>query len=188
MSKLINFAIATISSLLLNLAWCKVYEVCRAEKIYKKKGGARMKRLGLVALWCMVMSFELEAFPCYVTVVKDSCWLNYDVTIMVSNMVTQAVVTNVLIPKGQTWARQEFTCQPNQKFLYAASFQPIIWQNDAGKSYRGLRSWGLPVEFDSTSVAWELKLCYASDFSETPLPPQSEGHCQCDFTKVTPIQ
>ena len=146
-----------------------------------------MKRILGIAFWVLLIPFKLAAFPCYVTVAKDNCWLNYDVTIIVSNMVTQAVVTNVLIPKGQTWARGEFTCQPNQKFLYAASFLPVIWQNDAGKTYRGLRSWGLPIAFDPKAVAWELKLCYASDFSETPLPPEVEGHCQCDFSKVTPI-
>lgn len=146
-----------------------------------------MKRLWCVAFLFMLIPLELEAFPCYVTVVKDSCWLNYNVTITVSDMVTQQVVTNVLIPKGQTWARGEFTCQANQKFLYVASFLPVIWQNDAGKTYRGLRSWGLPVEFDPAAVAWELKLCYAADFSETPLPVEAEGNCQCDFTQVTPI-
>ena len=51
MSKLINFAIAKISSLLLNLAWCKVCEVCRAEKIYKKKGGENEAvRIGCVVV------------------------------------------------------------------------------------------------------------------------------------------
>ena len=145
------------------------------------------KHLGYVVCWIMLIPFRLDAFPCYVTVVKDSCWLNYDVTITVSERDTQTVVGNVLIPKGETWSRQEFTCQPNQIFQYAASFQPAIWQSDIGKSYRGLRSWGLPTSFSSSLVAWELKLCYTSDFSETPLPPEVEGHCQCDFTKVTPI-
>ena len=144
-------------------------------------------RLGFIIVGVIFISFKLHAFPCYVTVAKDNCWLNYDVTITVSDMVTEAVVTNVLVPKGQTWARQAFSCQPNQKFLYAASFQPIIWQNDAGKTYRGLRSWGLPIAFGPADVAWELKLCYASDFSETPMPPKAGANCQCDFTKVTPV-
>ena len=121
------------------------------------------------------------------TVAKENCWSNYEVNITVVDLDTRKDVTHFSIPKGKPWVRQAFSCQPHQKLMYYATFKPEIWRDDAGKSYRAQRFWGLPTLINPAEKAWELKVCYASDFAETPLPPESGGHCQCDFSGIPAV-
>jgi len=143
-----------------------------------------MKRCRWLCLMIGFIPVYVNAFTCFLTVVKDNCWLNYDVTVNLSDLPTSKILSTVLVPKGKTWSRQEFSCEPAQTFAYSATFQPIIWQNQANSIYRAKQFWGLPKAIAAGETAWEVKVCYAKDFAETPLPPESNGQCGCDFSTI----
>ena len=141
-------------------------------------------RLWLVFFGALFISLKLNAFSCVMTIAKDNCWSNYDVTITVLDLDTHKNITSIVIPKGKTWTKQQFTCQPHQKLMYYATFLPIIWKDDAGKTYRGHSFWALPHSINPGETAWQLNVCYARDFAETPLPVDSRGNCRCDFSQI----
>ena len=145
-----------------------------------------LKRSGFLLVLSALLPLDLQAFTCFLTIAKDNCWLNYDVQVNIADLATSKVAASVLVPKGQTWSRQVFSCQPAQTFAYSATFQPIIWQNQANVVYRAQKYWGLPKTIGPNETAWEMKVCYSGDFTETPLPPESTGHCACDFTVIPP--
>lgn len=142
----------------------------------------------LILLTGLVSSSQIQAFNCFVTLVKDSCYLNYNVTVQVLDASNNKEVVSVSVPKGKSWVRQKFVCQPSQKFMYLATFNPTIWANDAGKVYRAQRYWSLPDTIKTEDMAWNIPICFASAFSETPIPPDSSGSCHCDFNVVPAIQ
>lgn len=146
-----------------------------------------------MANWCMstlsglLFCANAYAFPCFITLAKDSCWINYNVTVVVVDGITNQNITTITIPKGQAWARQSFSCQPAQKFMYLATFTPLIWEKDARKVYRAQRFWSMPGSIEPGVTAWNIPVCFSHDFSETPLPPDSTGNCMCDFSTVPPV-
>ncbi|AHE67450.1 hypothetical protein [Legionella oakridgensis] len=136
------------------------------------------------------MSFMVaaHAFPCFITVIKDNCWTDYNVTVNVldasnenNNLVT------VIVPEGSSWARQKFTCQPSQKLKFQAQFTPVFWESDEGKSYDGQHYWTLPQQITKDETAWSLTICYPEQFSEVPLPPTAGGQCKCSTAGIPPV-
>lgn len=148
-----------------------------------------MKRLVLFMLVAL-FSVQTYAFKCYVTVVKDNCWIDYNVTVQIFDDVSKKqVVPEVLIPKGKQWKRNSFECQAKQGLYYQATFTPVIWSGQKPQTYSSKRIWYLPEKIDKeTEVAWNIPICYGNDFSSVPLPPAVSGNCQCDFSKVPAIK
>lgn len=142
----------------------------------------------LLLVFLTMVSSQLLAFPCYFTLAKDSCWTNYDVKVTVIDATTNQTLTTVEAPKGTSWARQTFECQPAEKLMYQASFQPVFWQSDIGKVYMALRYWFLPGSIGADQIAWEIPVCYPADFAAVPFPPDAAGNCHCDFKGIPPIQ
>ncbi|MCX7117423.1 MAG: hypothetical protein NTW94_05905 [Legionellales bacterium] len=140
----------------------------------------------LMSLVLGVSSLQIQAFPCYITVVKDSCWTKYDVTVTVSHV--GKPVVSVLVPNGQSWARQTFECEPKEAISFTSTFLPVIWQSDAGKVYSAQHAWALPEAIGQGDRAWNIPICYPADFSEVPLPPDAGQNCKCDMKSVPPIQ
>lgn len=140
-----------------------------------------------VSICLMIVSAQSFAFPCFFTLVKDSCWTDYDVKVMVMDATTNKQVIAVEVPKGKSWARQSFSCQPAQRFFYKAAFQPSFWQSEAGKSYMSLRYWSLPGAIGD-DTAWNIPVCYPAAFAEVPFPPTATGNCKCDFSTIPAIQ
>ncbi|MDP1603284.1 MAG: hypothetical protein Q8M03_08470 [Legionella sp.] len=134
-----------------------------------------------------LFSAPLMAFPCFFTLVKDSCWTDYTVTVNVTNVDTNQPIITVSIPAGQTWVRQPFTCQPSEKIVYTATFEPSIWEQTEGQVYKAKRYWQLPSAATSKQKAWEVPVCFPAAFAEVPFPPKASGNCKCDFSSVTPI-
>ena len=128
-----------------------------------------------------------QAFQCYLTFVKDSCWIDYEVTVTVQDPSTHTQLMALTVPKGKSWLRQSFTCQPGQKILYQAQFSPVFWQSDIGKIYNARSYWALPSTIKNKVTAWDIPVCFAEAFSEVPLPPRASGHCQCDFKSIPAI-
>lgn len=135
----------------------------------------------------IMLSTSVQAFPCFFTLAKDNCWTNYTVQVTVTDAVTNQQLTQVTVSAGQNWARQAFACQPLQKLKYLATFSPTIWEKDAGKVYAALQYWSLPAAPQAAETAWNIPVCYASDFSEVPLPPSATGQCQCNFQVIPPV-
>lgn len=142
-----------------------------------------MRRL-LLVLFGSGLIFQAHAFPCYITMVKDSCWSNYNVSVDVIDVATEKLIDTLLLPKGTSWVRREMTCLPKQTVMLKATFSPVFWESDVGKVFSGQRYWSFP-EINKASVsALGMTICYATDFAEVPLPPDASGHCICDTSNI----
>lgn len=128
-----------------------------------------------------------NAFTCFATIAKDNCWSTYTVVVQVIDASNDAVVTTVTVPAGKPWAREQFTCQPEQKLRFSAEFSPLIWEQDAGKSYDGQHYWFLPQAINPGEGAWNISVCFPGQFSEVPMPPQATANCACDMATVPPV-
>lgn len=127
-------------------------------------------------------------FTCYYTFVKDSCWTQFNVSVDVIDAVTSKKLLTANAPAGVPWVRETFDCSPAQNLIYIATFSPVFWKSDEGKSYQALRNWSLPGTINPGDTAWNLPVCYPADFAEVPLPPNADGNCHCDFSVVPEIK
>jgi hypothetical protein len=128
------------------------------------------------------------SFTCYYTLVKDSCWTKYNVSVDVINALTEKKILTVAAPAGKSWVRDTFDCAPAESLIYIAQFSPLFWQNDKGKTYRGVRNWFLPREINKGDTAWTISVCYPADFAQVPFPPEADGNCKCDFSSLPVIE
>ncbi|KTD74174.1 hypothetical protein [Legionella tucsonensis] len=137
----------------------------------------------------LILSSSLWAaeVTCYYTLVKDNCWTDYNVSVDVMDAVTAKVLTTVTVPAKKSWIRQTFPCTPGQKLIYEAQFSPVFWQNDVGKTYIAKNYWSLPHSINPGDSAWNVTVCFSSDFSLVPLPPKGSGNCSCDFSDIPAI-
>lgn len=133
------------------------------------------------------LSSPIWAITCYYTLAKDNCWNKYNVTVDVMDASTDKILTSVTVPEGQSWTRQTFPCEPGQKLMYRAHFSPMIWESEQGKLYKAKNYWFLPKTVNPKDSAWNLNVCYPSDFSQVPLPPEATGNCQCDLKSIPEI-
>ncbi len=145
-----------------------------------------MKIIPLILLGLLLAPIT-EAETCYFTLVKDSCWANYNVSVDVLDSNKGQVLTTVTAPKGKQWGRESFTCSAQQKLNYSARFAPVFWQSDVGKTYAAKEYISLPAALTTGQTAWTLSACYPSDFSLVPLPPDASGNCQCDYKTVPAV-
>ncbi|MCX7115621.1 MAG: hypothetical protein NTW08_06925 [Gammaproteobacteria bacterium] len=136
---------------------------------------------GLGWLVCFGQAFS---FPCYVTVLKDSCWTNYDVQVMVMDGVQKKQLLAVSVPKGQAYQRQKFECSARQELAFNATFQPVIWENEKGMVYPAKQFVFLPEAVNKDDKAWNIPICFSSAFTKVPMPPAATGQCVCDFATV----
>jgi hypothetical protein len=134
---------------------------------------------------CSVSSW---AFPCYLTIAKDSCWTKYNVSVDIIDAVTEKKIITITIPSGTSWSRETFECTAAQSLIYIAQFSPVFWESDKGKRYRAVRNWALPGVIHPNDRAWTIPVCYPADFSQVPLPPQADSKCKCDFTVIPKIK
>ena len=145
-----------------------------------------MFRLVMIALG-FIWSMNLHAFSCYITVIKDTCWSNYNVSVHVLNSQSQ-VLASVMIPKGTSWSREQFTCHPGEILDFEATFSPVFWEQEIKHKYFGKRHWHLPENPEKGLSAWNVTLCFAKEFSEVPFPPDAVGHCRCETKNISPVK
>ena len=117
------------------------------------------------------------AFTCYVTLMKGDCWKNYDVTIDVKNNTSEETITIDTLKKDNMWLRKKFECKPAQSLGFRATFKPKIWKNSTDKDYRRKSFIYLPKTIEQGASAWEVPVCFSSDFTEVPIPPEATGNC-----------
>lgn len=98
------------------------------------------------------------------------------------------VLTTATVPAGKSWTRVTFPCETNgQKLMYRAQFSPSIWDSEKGKVYMAKNYWSLPNGVNEGDSAWNVSVCYPSDFSEVPMTPEATGSCACDFSSIPEI-
>lgn len=131
-----------------------------------------------------LFSAHLFAFPCYFTLAKDNCWTDYNVTVAVTDANNEKQILTITVPKGKSWGRASFTCQPGQTLRYQATFTPTMWEGSENTVYKAQHFWALPETLTPTQKAWEISVCYPSAFAEVPLPPTAGNSCKCDFSAV----
>ena len=146
-----------------------------------------MSRLIMLLLGVSVLT-EAQAFPCYITMVKSTCWSSYNVNANIIDSASEKVLANINMPEGTSWGRQEIDCQPKQTVELQATFSPTIWEKEEGKVYFGKRYWSFPEEIKKDESAWNMTICYPGDFAATPYPPEASGTCPCDTTNIPVIQ
>lgn len=134
------------------------------------------------------LSVQARAFTCYLTMVKDSCWINYNVSVTVTDANNLKKVMTVKVPQGQAWARQKFSCTTRESLLFNAAFTPVFWKADLGKTYPARHNWGLPETMEKGKTAWNITVCFKRDFSEVPFPPDATGDCVCDTKNIPEIK
>lgn len=138
----------------------------------------------------LILSLSLNyayAFSCFTTIAKEDCWLNYNVSINVLDAANNKVLTTVIVPQGQSWARLAFECNPGTTLAFEAKFNPVFWQGDEDKVYPGQSYWQLPKTAKATEAAWNLNICFPQRFAKVPMPPEAKGKCACDMNKIPPI-
>lgn len=132
----------------------------------------------------LFISFEAWSLTCYITMAKDNCWKDYNVSVEVRTAGTNKQLTVLNLPKGRHFDRQSFECKPLDTFYYIAKFSPMIWENQAEKTYRAKQNWVIPANMPSDYVIWEVKACYSADFAQVPIPPDATSNCACDFSEI----
>ena len=142
----------------------------------------------IMLLLGLCLSLNALAFPCFLTMIKDSCWTNYSLTVSLTDGSTGKVVTTVVVPPGESWARQPFACRPAESLSLKATFTPTIWASDEGRIYSALQDWKLPEAVTKGDTAWNLTVCYPAEFAEVPLPPEAHGKCQCIRDNIPPVK
>lgn len=140
--------------------------------------------IGLIGLF---LSINVHAFTCYLTIAKDSCWINYNLTVSAYDSLTNKKLVSVLIPTGKSWEREKFSCKEGTTLRFQAQFTPIFWQDDEEKIFYGSKFFALPREVSKTDTAWNITQCYPEQFSEVPMPPEADNKCACNLDKIPAI-
>jgi DNA-binding beta-propeller fold protein YncE len=142
--------------------------------------------LKILMMYCI--SMHVYALPCYITMVKDSCWTEYNLTVDVIDASNDNVIATISVPKGESWARHEMTCQPEQVVNFRAKFSPVFWTSDTDKVFSTKKIWSFPDQINAGDGAWNMTICFADYFSGVPLPPEGSGQCVCDTKNIPPIK
>lgn len=138
----------------------------------------------IFSLLMVFFSIKTFAFNCYMTMVKDSCWTNYTLTVSITDASNNASLAQVVVPSGTAWSRITFPCDKGQTLALFAQFEPVIWEGDKGKVYPGQRYWKLPDAIESGISGWNVTVCYPQWFANVPTPPTATGHCQCNTDNI----
>lgn len=128
------------------------------------------------------------AVQCYLTIYKASCWLNYNVTVQVSEAESHQSVSKIVIAKGKTWTRVSFPCEPSQTLSMEAQFLPTFWKDSEGRVYNGKRYWSLPKAVTEEGAVWTLEMCFPEAFDGVPYPPEAVGQCKCDPSGIPAVK
>jgi len=142
-------------------------------------------------IWAFMLSAILMAqgamaFPCFITVFKDSCWTNYTVKVDVLDDEAKNIITTIVIPKGDSWSRGRIEAKSKQIFMLRAKFEPAIWEGDKDKLYYAKRYSVLPEKIEGDTKAWHVGVCYPKNFVGVPLPPGAGSQCLCPEQKDMP--
>ncbi len=142
----------------------------------------------LVILLCLTS--PSYAFKCYITVMKSECWNKHKVSFrVVDNLTEQNILRNIQLNKDTLWVRKEFQCKAAQGLVPKVRFSPHVWESEKNSEFSTKRVWFLPLKIDENSEAWNVPICFPSDFASVPMLPDATKECDCADTKklVAPL-
>jgi hypothetical protein len=156
------------------------------------EGAIRRSRWLTFSTWCGVffaaylsmITTTAHAFSCYATLVKDSCWSNYTVSIDVVDTKKNKVLVTLFMPIGTDWDRETFDCDLGANLALKATFSPTMWRDQADRVYSGKSYWLIPKDAPTGVVAWNLTRCFPEDFAEVPVPIEATDHCTCSMKDI----
>lgn len=140
------------------------------------------KRFFMGLLW--LTGFQAHAFDCYLTIVKDSCWKDYTVTVVANDANHDDQLVEIIVPQGQSFAREKFSCKVGQTLSLNAKFSPEFWLGDEKKTFPALRYWKLPDNIESGISGWNVTVCFPKWFANVPMPPKTSSNCKCDTDHI----
>lgn len=144
-----------------------------------------MKKFFVVLLMTYIFVCKANALDCYITVVKASCWKNYDVHVTVNNAETGLKLGEITIYEGKLWGREKFTCNPGITLALEANYSPDIWSGDKDRVFKAIRFWKLPkAPSNADATGWNVTVCYPKWFANIPTPPDATANCECDIQSV----
>jgi len=139
-------------------------------------------------LLCFLISTSSHAVTCYITMVKDSCWKDYNLTVSVKDAGSGDEITSILVAEGDAWGRQQFECNPGQTLALEAQFSPVFWSGEEDKKFPAQRYWKLPAEMENGITGWNVTVCYPKWFANVPVPPNATSNCKCDTDSIPPVE
>lgn len=142
-------------------------------------------RLFLKALLIsMLFAANAHAVKCYMTMVKASCWKDYDLTVTIKNAETGDKLGDITVYEGDMWKRGTFSCKEGQTLELSAKFSPVFWSGDSDREFKAMRFWLLPKKAGENAIGWNLTVCYPEWFADVPTPPKATASCACDMSAV----
>ena len=144
-------------------------------------------RLLVVMFFFSVASYAKEV-PCYVTLIKNSCWTNYVIDVTLTNLQSKKIVATMKSPKGKQWTRESFKCELGTVLQYSATYSPVYWRSDKGKVFYSNKYWTLPDTLAANEKALSITICFPDQFIGAPMPPDAVGQCRCDKTIAPQIK
>lgn len=143
-----------------------------------------MRLLLKVLCMSMFLSANAHAVTCYITMVKASCWKDYDLTVNITDAENGKELGKITVYEGDLWKREKFDCKAGETLALTAKFSPTLWEDDADREYKATRFWKLPKEAGKDAIGWNVTVCYPEWFADVPTPPKSDGDCVCDMQEV----
>jgi hypothetical protein len=136
----------------------------------------------------IILSSNAQAVTCYITMVKASCWKDYNLTVNVLNASTGVKQGTIMVFSGDLWGRDKFECKPGQTLSLEAQFTPVFWEKDDGRIYKARRFWKLPDKVTDDITGWNVTVCYPKWFSDVPYPPEASGDCKCNMGEIPKME
>lgn len=148
----------------------------------------KLRNIVIFGLTCfMVQLSQAASIPCVVQLVKDSCWRTYTIRLQAYDAQTLHAVGKVIVLPGQKQSVEAaIPCQANQELTFKASFSPKIWGEGKDTIYHAQHVWNVPMQVSKDANKWLMKICFAKDFTDVPMPLMIKGDCVCQFPDDTP--
>ena len=142
----------------------------------------------IILLLSILMSTQVQAIKCYLTMVKGNNWKAYDLTVDLLDAGTGKKKLTTLIAEGDLWSRDEFECKPGETLSLEAKFSPAFWAGQEDKIYKGKHFRKLPNAIQPGEAGWNVTLCFPRDFSDVPSPPDANTNAECDLNAIPKIE
>ena len=140
----------------------------------------------IISIICFSTQITFAA-ECVITLVKAECWKGYQLDLNITKS-DGMVLGNISIAKDKSWGRTSFPCNSGDVLASNISFDPPLWQNEAGKRYSSGRFWSLPSNDDGKDNIYAIQMCFPKDFAKLPVSPNTGIECDCNIQGIPPVK
>ena len=132
----------------------------------------------------LCITSQAFAFKCYITLMKSQCWNKHKVNFRVmDNLTEQNILEGIHLDDGKMWVRKEFECNTVQGLVPKVRFTPHLWDSEKDREFSTKRVWFLPLTIEKNAQAWNVPICFPTDFASVPIPPTADRECTCEDIK-----